>query len=177
MSTPGVGTVPSGAGSAQPLPVGSAMPEFAARNQYGETVRSADLHGAASWVMFYPFAFSRVCGAELAQLHARWSEVAAHDVRVLAVSCDAMHSLRAYAEHLQDQAGAQGEPVGFDLLSDFWPHGEISAAFGAFDADLGASQRVSFFCDAEGRIRHIQQAELSEERELDQALELLAQLS
>lgn len=167
----------SGAGAGTVLPVGSRVPEFASRNQHGETVGSADLAGAASWVMFYPFAFSRVCGSELAQLHARWAEVQDLGVRVVAISCDAMHSLRAYAQLLQDEAADGAEPLGFDLLSDFWPHGEISAAFGAFDADLGASQRVSFFCDAEGRIRHIQQAELSEERELDQALELLAQLS
>nr|WP_245324384.1 redoxin domain-containing protein [Nesterenkonia lacusekhoensis] len=160
------------------MPVGSRVPEFTARNQQGETVGSADLAGAASWVMFYPFAFSRVCGSELAQLHARWPEVQAHGVRVLAISCDPMHSLRAYAELLHDQGGGDGaEPLGFDLLSDFWPHGEISASFGAFDAGRGAAQRVSFFLDAELTVRHVQSAEFSRSRDFSEALGHLAELT
>lgn len=167
----------SGSSAAAVLPVGSRIPEFAARNQHGETVRSEDLAGAASWVMFYPFAFSRVCGSELAQLHARWPEVQAHGVRVLAISCDPMHALRAYAELLHDQGGGDGaEPLGFDLLSDFWPHGEISASFGAFDAGRGAPERVSFFLDAELTVRHVQRADVSQARDFSEALELLATL-
>ncbi|GAA1451636.1 redoxin domain-containing protein [Nesterenkonia lacusekhoensis] len=168
----------SGAEAGTLLPVGSRVPEFTARNQQGETVGSADLAGAASWVMFYPFAFSRVCGSELAQLHARWPEVQAHGVRVLAISCDPMHSLRAYAELLHDQGGGDGaEPLGFDLLSDFWPHGEISASFGAFDAGRGAAQRVSFFLDAELTVRHVQSAEFSRSRDFSEALGHLAELT
>lgn len=167
----------SGAGAGTVLPVGSRVPEFASRNQHGETVGSADLAGAASWVMFYPFAFSRVCGSELAQLHARWAEVQDLGVRVVAISCDAMHSLRAYAQLLQDEAADGAEPLGFDLLSDFWPHGEISASFGAFDAERGASQRVSFFLDAELTVRHVQSAEFSRSRDFSEALEHLAELT
>ena len=48
--------------------------------------------------------------------------------RVLAVSCDAMYTLRAYADT---------EGIAFDLLSDHWPHGAIAQAYGVFDERRG----------------------------------------
>lgn len=156
-----------------PLPVGGRAPEFSARSQHGETVTSADLAGAPSLVMFYPFAFSRVCGSELSGLHARRAEFGATGARVVAVSCDPVHSLRAYAGMLE----ADGPSLGFDLLSDFWPHGQLASAFGVFDETRGAPLRTSFILDAELSIRHVQQAGLSEMRDLGEALERLRTLS
>ena len=52
--------------------------------------------------------------------------------RVLAVSCDAMYTLRAYAD-----AGG----IAFDLLSDHWPHGAIAQAYGVFDELAGCARR------------------------------------
>ncbi len=100
---------------------GVAAPGISARNQHGETVDLASCVSRPVLVMFYPFAFSRVCGSELAELSDRWSEVRALDARVLAVSCDAVHTLRAFGEEL-------GAPDGLELLSDFWPHGASPAA-------------------------------------------------
>jgi len=63
---------------------------------------------------------------------------------VLGVSCDPVHSLRAYddAEHL-----------GFGLLSDFWPHGAAASAYGVFDEDHGSAARSTFLVDREGLVR------------------------
>lgn len=159
-------------GTGVPVPAGRRAPEFSARSQHGEDVSLQDLAGAPSLLMFYPFAFSRVCGSELAGLHARRQELSAAGARALAISCDSMHSLRAYAETL-----AGGTPLGFDLLSDFWPHGEIASAFGVFDSSRGAPSRTSFLLDGQLVIRHVQQAELTEQRDLDEALAQLRSLS
>lgn len=153
--------------------MGGRAPEFSARSQHGETVSSAELAGAPSLVMFFPFAFSRVCGSELGGLHARWPEVGATGARVVAVSCDPVHSLRAYAEMLE----ADGPSLGFDLLSDFWPHGQLAAAFGVFDGTRGAPLRTSFILDGDLIIQHVQQAEVAEARDLGEALERLRALS
>jgi alkyl hydroperoxide reductase subunit AhpC len=65
-------------------------------------------------------------------------------VQLLAVSCDPMFSLRAWAEQ---------EGYGFPLLSDFWPHGEVARAYGVFDSDRGMAVRGSFLVDTEGVLR------------------------
>ena len=62
---------------------------------------------------------------------------------MLAVSCDPMFSLRAFA----DQEG-----YFFPLLSDFWPHGEVAKAYGVFNEDAGMAIRGTFLVDRDGKI-------------------------
>ncbi|WP_147107466.1 redoxin domain-containing protein [Nesterenkonia populi] len=147
---------------------GSAAPDFSARNQHSEPVELSSL-GAPALLMFYPFAFSRVCGSELAEIAARWDEVRATGAAVLAISCDAVHTLRAFAEEL-------GAPPGLQLVSDFWPHGAISESYGAFSQAKGAPSRTSFLLGSGLTIQHIIEAAPAESRDLDETLRLLRTL-
>ncbi|WP_010524533.1 redoxin domain-containing protein [Nesterenkonia sp. F] len=177
--------------------IGELAPPAVGRTHHGEELRLEQLAGAPVLVMFYPFAFSRVCGSELAELQARRAELRRLGVRALAVSCDAIHSLRAYAEHLVAAAGsagdvgdvgdaedaddgagpAAGDGLGVELVSDFWPHGRIAQDFGAFDAERGVATRTSYLLDAELVVRHIQHVPTHQARELDETLDVLARLS
>ena len=38
------------------------------------------------------------------------------------------------------------------MLSDFWPHGEVSRAYGVFNEQLGAANRATFVIDKQGKI-------------------------
>jgi len=118
-------------------------PAFSGRNQYGETVSCDGLRGRAAVLVFFPWAFSRICGAELAELRIRAADFEAADVRLIGLSCDSMFALRAYAD---------SERLTFDLVSDHWPHGSISRAFGVFDETAGCALRGSFVLDGAGRI-------------------------
>ena len=62
----------------------------------------------------------------------------------LAISCDPMFTLRAYAD---------AQNLDFGLLTDFWPHGAIASAYGVFDADRGCALRATFVIDRTGVIR------------------------
>lgn len=158
---------------------GDIAPDLTLRNQFGETVELTALAGSPVVVMFYPFAFSRVCGAELTEVHRRWGEFQQVGAVLLAISCDAVHTLRAYAEHLSSTAvgeqeeRAREERVGLHLLSDFWPHGAAAQRYGAFNPDTGAPQRISFLVDAHSRVAHQVASENGEARSLDHTLELL----
>lgn len=123
--------------------VGAPAPDFAARNQHGQTVSLADLRGAPAVIIFYPWAFSGICTGELHALRDRLADFRAVGAWVLAISCDAMFSLRAYAE---------AEQLDFDLLSDHWPHGGIARRYGVFSADAGCALRGSFVLDGAGQI-------------------------
>ena len=123
--------------------VGQPAPDLRTRNQHGESVSLTDLRGAPAVIVFFPWAFSGICRGELAALrddHDRFVELGA---RVLGVSCDAMFSLRAYAD---------AEQLPFDLLTDHWPHGAIARSYGIFDEQAGCALRASFVLDAEGVI-------------------------
>lgn len=124
--------------------VGRAAPDFELSNQFGEPVSLASLRGENVVVVFYPFAFSGICTGEMCELRDNLSEFATAKARVLAISVDSKYTLRAYA---------QAENLNFDLLTDFWPHGEVARRYGVFDEGRGISGRGTFVIDAEGILR------------------------
>ncbi|GAA0604991.1 peroxiredoxin [Kribbella sandramycini] len=122
--------------------VGSRAPDFTTRNQHGEQIRLSQYAGRPVVLVFYPYAFSGVCTSELAALRDRPALLRAAEF--LAVSCDPMFTLRAYAD---------AERLEFGLLTDFWPHGAIASSYGVFDPARGAARRGTFVIDAAGVIR------------------------
>ena len=145
--------------------VGHPAPDFTARNQHGEQVSLAALRGAPVVVLFYPWAFSGICRGELAAVRDSHDRFATVGARVLAVSCDSMFTLRAYAD---------AERIGFDLVSDHWPHGAIANAYGVFDAEAGCALRGTFVLDATGLVTWQTVIGIGEPRDLAPVLERLA---
>ncbi|QXQ12155.1 redoxin domain-containing protein [Paeniglutamicibacter sp. Y32M11] len=119
---------------------GETAPGFALHNQHGELIESRGLGEQAYFLVFYPFAFSAVCGSELEEIEKVRDEFAARNVRFLAISVDHKFVLRTYA----DQAH-----FGFDLLADFWPHGAVASSYGAFNPESGAATRHTFLIQHE----------------------------
>ena len=124
--------------------LGALAPDLTLRDTHGTPVTLSDLRGTPVVLVFFPFAFSGLCSSELCELRDNVGEFEAAGVRVLGVSCDPMWALRAWSER---------EGFGFDLLSDFWPHGAASRAYGVFDEASGSAGRGSFLVDAEGVLR------------------------
>jgi peroxiredoxin len=148
-----------------PLRSGDPAPDFELRDQHGATVSLSSYQGSkAVVVMFYPFAFSGVCTGELCEVRDRLPAFESDDVQLLAVSCDPMFTLRAFA----DQDG-----LTFPLLSDFWPHGEVAAAYGVLDADRGCAGRATFIVDREGVLRWSVHNQLPEARDLQEQVRVL----
>ena len=144
--------------------VGEPAPDFGGRTQHGETLRLSELRGGRLAVVFYPWAFSGICRSELAALRDRLDRFEAARVRVLAVSCDAMFTLRAYAD---------SEALPFDLVSDHWPHGAIARAYGIFDDGAGCARRGTFLLDADGTVRWTQVNGIGEARDIGDLLAVL----
>ncbi len=41
------------------------------------------------------------------------------------------------------------------MLSDFWPHGAVTDAYGTFDPKVGAANRSTYVLDGDGVVRSI----------------------
>jgi len=149
------------------LPTGEPAPRFVLKDQHGAEIAVGGQapDGRSTLVVFYPFAFSAVCGSELAALRDAGAEFDGERVRLVAVSCDPMHALRGYA----DQEG-----FGFPLLSDFWPHGEVARRYGVFEESRGCAGRGSFLIDPDGVLRWSLINPISEARPLSAYREALA---
>ncbi|MEV5504918.1 peroxiredoxin [Streptomyces orinoci] len=147
---------------------GEKAPDFALRNQHGETVRLSDFHGEKAVVLlFYPFAFTGVCTGELCALRDELPKFVNDEVQLLAVSCDSPFSLRVFAEQ---------ENLGYPLLSDFWPHGEAARAYGVFDEEKGCALRGTFIIDKDGVVRWTVVNGLPDARDLNEYVKALGAL-
>ena len=147
------------------LSLGGPAPDFTLRDQFGQDVTLSSYRGRkAVALIFYPYAFSGVCTGEMAGIRKRLAEFMTFDTEVLAISCDPVYSLRAFAD---------ADGLNFPLLSDFWPHGEVSRAYGVFDEKKGAPSRSSYVVDREGNVRWAVHNDLPEGRDLDEHLRQL----
>lgn len=149
--------------------VGAVAPDFELRDQHGQQVRLSAYRGAKVVVlMFYPYAFSRVCTGELWDVRDNHPELTSDDVQLLAVSCDPMFALRAFADR---------DGLTFPLLSDFWPHGEVATAYGVFDTARGCAQRSTFIVDREGVVRWSVHNAMPDARDLAEQSRVLDRLT
>ena len=124
---------------------GDPAPDFTLQDTHGTPVHLADaLADGPVLLVFFPFAFSGICTGELCELRDNIEEFETAGVRLLAVSTDPVFALKAWQ---------QQEGYSFDLLSDFWPHGEVARAYGVLDEKDGNALRGTFLIDADGVVR------------------------
>ncbi len=128
-----------------PLEVGQEAPDFTLRDQNREEVTLSSFRGRKRVLLvFYPFAFSRICTGELCQVRDELPRYQNDDVQILAISVDHPHALRSYSER---------DGYRFPLLADFWPHGEVARAYGVFNEIGGMANRGTFLIDRDGIVR------------------------
>ena len=127
------------------LTIGALAPDFELKNQHGEVVSLSKFRGKKNVVItFYPFSFTGTCTGELCALRDDLAPFQNDQVELLAISCDPMYSLKAFAD---------AEKYEFSLLADFWPHGEVAKRYGVFQDERGFSTRGTFVIDKSGVIR------------------------
>ncbi|MCL7377183.1 peroxiredoxin [Streptomyces sp. 35G-GA-8] len=161
------------------IEVGAPAPDFELKDNHGRTVRLSDFRrsedgaeggaqgGKNVVLLFYPFAFTGVCTGELCALRDELPSFVNDDTQLLAVSNDSIHTLRVFGEQ---------EGLEYPLLSDFWPHGAVSRAYGVFDEEKGCAVRGTFIIDKDGVVRWTVVNGLPDARDLDEYVKALAAL-
>ena len=128
-----------------PLAVGEIAPDFTLKDQNNQEVSLAGFRDRkAVLLVFYPLAFTGTCQGELTEIRDHLPIYENENAQVLTVSVDSTYSHKVWSL----QQGFQ-----FPLLSDFWPHGGVAAAYGVFDTVTGRANRGTFLIDRTGVIR------------------------
>jgi peroxiredoxin len=65
----------------------------------------------------------------------------------------------------------------FPVLSDFWPHGAVSQAYGVFNDGAGVSNRGTFVIDQSGTIRFAEMKQPGQARDQRLWVDALAALN
>jgi peroxiredoxin len=123
--------------------IGDIAPDFTLQETFDTSVTLSDYRGAKNVLLFFhPFSYTDICEGEICEIRDT-PQLERDDLEILNVACDAWLIRQSYKEKL----GANGR-----FLSDFWPHGEVSRAYGVFDDVWGTCMRGTFLIDKEGRI-------------------------
>lgn len=147
--------------------IGALAPDFTLIDHTGEAVTLSALRGRPVVLVFYPKAFTGTCTGELCAIRDELTAFEEAEAHVLAISCDTSAALAVYAE----QQGFR-----FRLLSDFWPHGAVAEAYGAFLPERGFATRATFVLDREGRVAAHFRVGPAESRDLEAYREALARV-
>ncbi|WP_204080477.1 peroxiredoxin [Mycobacterium riyadhense] len=139
------------------LDVGAGAPDFTLRDQNYQSVTLSGYRGDKNVLLvFFPLAFTGICQGELDQLRDHLPEFENDDSAVLAISVGPPPTHKIWAT----QSGFL-----FPVLSDFWPHGEVSQSYGVFNDKAGYSNRGTFVVDRSGIIRFAEMKQPGEARD------------
>ena len=148
------------------LEIGEPAPDFTLKNQHGEDITLSSFRRESNVLLvFFPFAFSGICTSELAEIRDGFAGV--EGLEILAVSCDHFFSNRAFADR---------DDYPFSILSDFWPHGEVSRAYDVFNDEVGVPNRGTYIVDRERIVRWSVVHGISDARALSDYRSALAEL-
>ncbi len=125
------------------LKIGDTAPDFTLKETYTTSVSLSDYRGKQSVLLFFhPFSYTEICEGEICELRDE-SALTRADLEIINVACDAWPIREAYKQQLK----ANGR-----FVSDFWPHGAVSKAYGVFDDEWGTCMRGTFLIDPSGTI-------------------------
>ena len=127
------------------------------------------LKGRKTLIVFIPFPFTGTCEAELCTIRDHLSDLNDLDANVVAITTDTSFSNAEWSKKNQ---------FGFPVLSDFWPHGAVTEAYGTFDPRVGAANRSTYVLDENGIVRDIVATESRKfAREYDDYVKALERIS
>jgi peroxiredoxin (alkyl hydroperoxide reductase subunit C) len=142
------------------LAVGEPAPDFTLKDQNNQPVSLASFRGGKDVVLvFFPLAFTGVCQRELDEIRDHIGLFDNDDTVTLAISVGPSPTHKVWAAQ---------RAYTFPVLSDFWPHGAVSQAYGVFNDDSGFANRGTFVVDRSGVVRFAECKQPGEAR--DQAV-------
>lgn len=150
------------------LEVGAQAPDFTLKDQNQQQVTLSSFRGDKNvLVVFFPLAFTGICQGELDQLRDQLPSYVNDDSVALAISVGPPPTHKIWAT----ESGFL-----FPVLSDFWPHGAVSEAYGVFNSDTGFPNRGTFVIDKSGIIRFAEMKQPGEARDQQLWLDALGAL-
>jgi peroxiredoxin len=124
--------------------VGQAAPDFTLPRSPRETTTLAELRGGPVVLVFYPADWSPVCGDQVALYNEMLPTFDEYGARIVGISVDGPWCHAAFAKDRK---------LGFPLLADFEPKGEVARRYDVYDARNGTTERALFVIDANGIVR------------------------
>ena len=144
------------------LKVGDAAPEFELQGSDGKVHKLSDYKGKQAVVVaWYPRAFTGGCTKECKSFAQDGAKLKAYNVAYFTASTDDAEKNKKFAESV----GAD-----YPILSD--PTGATAKAYGIYNAERNAAQRVTFIIGKDGKLAFIDKGVKTESHAADVAAKL-----
>jgi mycoredoxin-dependent peroxiredoxin len=157
------------------LSAGEMAPDFELPSLVGGVKKSFRLHEALAEknivLAFYPSNWESVSAQQLSEYQAQRDKFISAPAEVVTISVDSIMNTTEWEHELGT--------FDFPLCSDFWPHGEVSQAYGVFHHDgpyAGTADRAVFVVDRSGTIAFSKIYGRQDLPPLSEAIEALRQL-
>lgn len=123
---------------------GTKAPDFKLNCTPDQEIALEELKGKNVVLVFYPADWSPVCSDEMSLFAASQKLFDKHNAVILGISVDSKWSHMAFSKE---------RGLGFPLLADFEPKGEMSEEYDVYDKEKGHSKRAIYLLDTEGVVR------------------------
>ena len=147
------------------IAIGTKAPDFTLKDQNGKNVNLSSLQGKKVLLSFRPLAWTPVCTDQMKNLENNFDQLTKFNTVPLGIGVDSSPSNNAWAKALNIQK--------LRLLSDFWPHGEVSRLYGIFRADEGFSERANIIIDEKGMVLFSQIYPLNQMPDIEEIIQFL----
>ncbi|MGW8192639.1 MAG: peroxiredoxin [Desulforhopalus sp.] len=148
--------------------VGQSAPDFSLKAIKGGSVTLSDYRGKKNVVLsFVPAAWTPVCSDQWPGYNIAKGIFDDHNAVLLGITVDNIPTLYAWVNQMGN--------LWFDVLSDFWPHGQVAQTYGVLRGD-GTAERALFFIDTSGLIRRITVSDINVRPSLEEVVQGLEAL-
>jgi len=142
--------------------LGEKIPEFKLANHNKEEISLEKFDGKNVLLSFHPAAWTSVCRNQMQALEDNYQKFEENNTVPLGISVDPVPSKRAWAEDM----GLEN----LNLLSDFWPHGDLADKLGIFIKEKGISGRVNILVNAEGEVLWAKEYDIPQLPDIEEVL-------
>ena len=151
------------------IKVGDPAPDFTLPSVDGKKVTLSQYKGKNNVVIsFVPAAWTPVCSQQWPGYNIAKEIFQKNDAILIGITVDNIPTLYSWTKEMGS--------LWFPVLSDFWPHGAVSAKYGVLRAD-GVSERALFVVDKKGIVRYAEKHDINDLPRLENLVKTLEKLS
>lgn len=147
---------------------GDPAPDFILPSILGGPIRLSDFIGKKNVMLtFIPAAWTPVCSDQWPGYNIAEKLFNQYDTTLIGISVDNRPTLFAWTREMGG--------LWFDVVSDFWPHGAVSNAYGILRSD-GVAERALFLIDKKGILRFVHVGDINVRPDLGMIVQELKKL-
>lgn len=141
------------------------LDNFTLTDQNEKRVSLEDLKGKKVLLSFHPLAWTSVCTKQMNDLDANYERFEQKNTVPFGISVDPVPSKKAWAKDMGLKK--------LQILSDFWPHGELAKSLEIFIEKYGFSGRVNILLNEKGEVSWVKVYEIPELPDIQEVLAVL----